>query len=75
MTYNDVIEMIKIYALEGYTEITIAKPKNVGIHLSLARADFVLSFPNPDEMTISWANPRFRAKDALNMSNPNKEKV
>lgn len=72
MKYDEVIETIKSYAKQGYTSVTIFK-RDLEDYTStkhkLIIADFTVMFPNPDELEISWAKPRFRAKDALNYAN------
>lgn len=71
MKYDEVVETIKSYAKQGYTSVTIFKRDledyTSTIH-KLSIADFTVMFPNPDELEVSWAKPRFRANDALLIS-------
>lgn len=67
---NEVIKLIRDASYVGKYEITIVKPKDyVGLQLTLSRYDYKISFPNPDEMTISWEAPPFRASQAQKLAN------
>lgn len=66
MTNEDALQLIKQAAKEGKWYLTFSVPKDDKSTLInfFRRKNFLCMVPNPDELTVSWRDPVFDAREA-----------